>query len=558
MSNITFVEDFSSRKVTQFLLLSQIAGAGIVLGFRFFHLFYLAFIVSLLTLMLLIISLLWLYARYRDLPMIREKRDLKHLVLKFQKGVQKEGSLIQSAVKEHELLLEAEKEEIGLRLSRLQKNHIEHGLAASSVQEAEIPGMDLKLQKQLAEHGILSATEVTERMAVPELEEPQRQALLDWRRSVMGKLVSTTPMSLNESQLESIQLTYQALHAKNDALHRKARASKQLLEHEILSFKARLRELAPLTFLRYLSLSLASHGVLAALIALMLIVTQGFSSISATRSMTMDSLPPASPSPVITHSAPAVLPPTETMPPVTVPALTDTPAILATPSSPSPLPLSSTASPVATLTTPQVALPAGIPACIPQNTARETGLVVSIVDGDTIEVRINDRDVRVRYIGVDTPEHDQALYAEATAYNQKLVENKTVTLVKDTSDVDPFNRLLRYVIVGDTFVNNELVAMGYAQAAAYPPDTACLSTFETAQRKAQLVKVGLWMPTPEIYIPAVTGGDTALCDPSYPGVCIPPAPPDLNCGDVQYRRFQVLPPDPHGFDRDGDGVGCES
>jgi hypothetical protein len=47
------------------------------------------------------------------------------------------------------------------------------------------------------------------------------------------------------------------------------------------------------------------------------------------------------------------------------------------------------------------------------------------------------------------------------------------------------------------------------------------------------------------------------CDPSYPGVCIPPYPPDLNCGDVSDKRFQVLPPDPHGFDGDGDGEGCE-
>ena len=48
------------------------------------------------------------------------------------------------------------------------------------------------------------------------------------------------------------------------------------------------------------------------------------------------------------------------------------------------------------------------------------------------------------------------------------------------------------------------------------------------------------------------------CDPSYPTVCIPPAPPDLNCGDITFRRFTVLPPDPHGFDGDSDGVGCES
>jgi micrococcal nuclease len=51
------------------------------------------------------------------------------------------------------------------------------------------------------------------------------------------------------------------------------------------------------------------------------------------------------------------------------------------------------------------------------------------------------------------------------------------------------------------------------------------------------------------------GGD---CDSSYLTVCIPSPPPDLDCGDIQHRRFNVEPPDPHGFDRDGDGVGCES
>jgi hypothetical protein len=47
------------------------------------------------------------------------------------------------------------------------------------------------------------------------------------------------------------------------------------------------------------------------------------------------------------------------------------------------------------------------------------------------------------------------------------------------------------------------------------------------------------------------------CSPAYPTVCIPPPPPDLNCGDVPYRRFTVLPPDPHHFDGDHDGIGCE-
>ena len=48
------------------------------------------------------------------------------------------------------------------------------------------------------------------------------------------------------------------------------------------------------------------------------------------------------------------------------------------------------------------------------------------------------------------------------------------------------------------------------------------------------------------------------CDSSYPDFCIPPPPPDLNCADILDKRFTVLPPDPHGLDRDGDGIGCES
>ena len=53
-------------------------------------------------------------------------------------------------------------------------------------------------------------------------------------------------------------------------------------------------------------------------------------------------------------------------------------------------------------------------------------------------------------------------------------------------------------------------------------------------------------------------GQSNNCDSSYPNVCISPAPPDLNCPDVPYNDFKVLPPDPHGFDLEGDGIGCES
>ena len=47
------------------------------------------------------------------------------------------------------------------------------------------------------------------------------------------------------------------------------------------------------------------------------------------------------------------------------------------------------------------------------------------------------------------------------------------------------------------------------------------------------------------------------CDPSYPAICIPPYPPDLDCGEIQYSNFKVVGADRHGFDGDKDGIGCE-
>jgi hypothetical protein len=95
-----------------------------------------------------------------------------------------------------------------------------------------------------------------------------------------------------------------------------------------------------------------------------------------------------------------------------------------------------------------------------------------VVDGDTIEVSMNGANYRVRYIGMDTPEIGSACAAEATRANADLVSGRTIRMVKDVSETDRYDRLLRYVYVGDTFVNGALVAGGWAIAKDYPPDTA--------------------------------------------------------------------------------------
>lgn len=50
----------------------------------------------------------------------------------------------------------------------------------------------------------------------------------------------------------------------------------------------------------------------------------------------------------------------------------------------------------------------------------------------------------------------------------------------------------------------------------------------------------------------------SACDPSYPTVCVAPAPPDLDCKDISHRNFAVRSPDSHHFDADSDGIGCET
>lgn len=67
-------------------------------------------------------------------------------------------------------------------------------------------------------------------------------------------------------------------------------------------------------------------------------------------------------------------------------------------------------------------------------------------------------------------------------------------------------------------------------------------------------------PTEEPVLEEPTPTDEPVvsnCHPSYPTVCIPFPPPDLDCADIRHRFFRVLPPDPHNFDGDHDGWGCE-
>lgn len=124
--------------------------------------------------------------------------------------------------------------------------------------------------------------------------------------------------------------------------------------------------------------------------------------------------------------------------------------------------------------------------------------VVRVVDGDTIQVDVGGSLERVRYIGIDTPEtvHPrkpvECFGKEASARNEALVGGKKVRLERDVTDRDRYGRLLRYVYVGDVFVNLELVREGYAKVSTYPPDVEHTDALVAAQRDAREANRGLW------------------------------------------------------------------
>lgn len=90
--------------------------------------------------------------------------------------------------------------------------------------------------------------------------------------------------------------------------------------------------------------------------------------------------------------------------------------------------------------------------------------VEEVIDGDTIDVRLDGIVTRIHYFGVDTPERGRGCYREATDRNEILIGD-TVLLLPDARTEDDFGRLLRYVFLPDgTSIDATLVAEGFGGA----------------------------------------------------------------------------------------------
>ena len=193
--------------------------------------------------------------------------------------------------------------------------------------------------------------------------------------------------------------------------------------------------------------------------------------------------------------------------------------------------------------------------------------VITVIDGDTIKLENGEA---VRYIGIDTPEtvHPsepvQCFGKEASDKNKELVEGKLVKLEKDVTDRDKYGRLLRYVWVGDLFVNDYLVRQGYAYAYTYPPDVKYSEQFVQAQQEAQENNRRLWAGCPDQEEVEETPTPPAETTPPKEGIiCSYNA---YNCSDFSthaeaqsvFEYCGGVSNDIHRLDADKDGLACES
>ncbi len=119
------------------------------------------------------------------------------------------------------------------------------------------------------------------------------------------------------------------------------------------------------------------------------------------------------------------------------------------------------------------------------------GLVVKVLDGDSIRVKRGNRIVEIRLYGIDAPEYGQRYGEQARLYLRRLLLGKTVS-VKPV-DVDRYRRVVALVGVHGRLANREMVREGLAwMYPRYCRKKKLCSELKRLQEKARKQRRGLW------------------------------------------------------------------
>lgn len=138
--------------------------------------------------------------------------------------------------------------------------------------------------------------------------------------------------------------------------------------------------------------------------------------------------------------------------------------------------------------------------------------IIKVVDGDTIWVKYDGYKKKVRFIGIDSPELEFYNNSGADSQGQQalnytsgiLTAGRKVYLQKDVSDVDDYDRQLRYIWLNkpsdnknddeirSNMVNAMIILNGYAEAKEYAPDTKYSKKFSKYESEAKENQIGIW------------------------------------------------------------------
>ncbi len=137
----------------------------------------------------------------------------------------------------------------------------------------------------------------------------------------------------------------------------------------------------------------------------------------------------------------------------------------------------------------------------PQQLPSDVASVIKVIDGDTVILRLQGAIETVRLIGVDTPEtvHPTKLVEcfgpEASAFTHSVLKPETqVRVQRDVEARDRYQRLLVYLyLIDGTFVNQELLQLGFARTMNIAPNTVFATNFASIETAARKNQIGLWL-----------------------------------------------------------------
>lgn len=132
---------------------------------------------------------------------------------------------------------------------------------------------------------------------------------------------------------------------------------------------------------------------------------------------------------------------------------------------------------------------------------REFVTLKDCVDGDTATVMLNEEEIKLRFLAVDTPETKHPTKGEEpygkeasdfTCTSLKTASSIEIEYDENADILDKYNRHLVWVFVDDVLLQKELVQRGYAKVAYLYDDYKYTKILQEEEKIAKSKKIGIW------------------------------------------------------------------